>query len=284
MKRMLGMTIASGIFAWGAAAQDGPDQMKIKLEKMAAEAKVISLEGGVMGPAVKGAPYSADEIRENTQTLGDGTRIHNETKTTISRDSEGRVRRETPNSISIWDPVTGTNYVLNPSTMTARKMSMNFVFTKGTNVSVDGEHGQSFSFSYSSAGDDSMVLAKTLQNEVKLTSVARAKAEALSIPGQYTTTIKQSNSAKKETLGTQMMEGVNAEGVRLTTTIEQGAIGNDRPIQSVTERWYSQELQTNVMTKRTDPRNGEEVVKLTNVHRGEPSPVLFELPPGYTVK
>ncbi len=81
-----------------------------------------------------------------------------------------------------------------------------------------------------------------------------------------------------------MMEGVNAEGVRVTTTIEQGAIGNDRPIQSITERWYSQELQTNVMTKRTDPRNGEEVVKLTNVHRGEPSPVLFELPPGYTVK
>jgi hypothetical protein len=282
MKRMLGMTIASGIFAWGAAAQDGPDQMKVKLEKMAAEAKVISLEGGVMGPAVKGAPYSADEIRESTQTLGDGTRIHSETKTTIYRDSEGRVRRETPNSISIWDPVTGTNYVLNPSTMTARKMSMNFVFTKGTNVSVDGERGQSFSFSYSTAGDDSMVLAKTLQNEVNLTSVARAKAEAaVQLPGGA---VFRTNAGKKETLGTQMMEGVNAEGVRVTNTIEQGAIGNDRPIQSITERWYSQELQTNVMTKRTDPRNGEEVVKLTNVHRGEPSPVLFELPPGYTVK
>jgi hypothetical protein len=253
MKRMLGMTIVSGVF-------------------------------GVMGPAVKGAPYSADEIRENTQTLGDGTRIHNETKTTISRDSEGRVRRETPNSISIWDPVTGTNYVLDPKTMTARKMSMNFVFTKGTNVSVNGEPGQSLSFSYSTVVDDSSVHAKVLQDELKTVAVARAKAEAMSIPGQYTTTIKQPNPAKKETLGTQMMEGVNAEGVRLTTTIEQGAIGNDRPIQSITERWYSQELQTNVMTKRTDPRNGEEVVKLTNVHRGEPSPVLFELPPGYTVK
>ncbi len=184
MKRMLGMTIASGIFAWGAAAQDGPDQMKIKLEKMAAEAKVISLEGGVMGPAVKGAPYSADEIRESTQTLGDGTRIHNETKTTIYRDSEGRVRRETPNSISIWDPVTGTNYVLNPSTMTARKMSMNFVFTKGTNVSVDGERGQSFSFSYSTAGDDSMRPCEDLlQDEVKTLAAARAKAAAARLRG-----------------------------------------------------------------------------------------------------
>ena len=90
-------------------------------------------------------------------------------------------------------------------------------------------------------------------------------------------------AGKKESLGTQTMEGIAVQGERLTSTIEAGAIGNDRPISTVTERWYSPDLQAYVLTKRTDPRNGDETTKLTNVHRGEPSPVLFELPPGYTV-
>jgi hypothetical protein len=97
-------------------------------------------------------------------------------------------------------------------------------------------------------------------------------------------TVSQGGAAgsfKAEPLGQQLMQGVTAEGTRSTTTIEAGAIGNDRPIQVVSERWYSAELQTVVLTKRNDPRTGEETFRLANVHRGEPGADLFLLPPGY---
>ena len=77
------------------------------------------------------------------------------------------------------------------------------------------------------------------------------------------------------------MEGVNAEGSRTTSTIEAGAVGNDRPIQVVSERWYSPDLQTAVMTRRNDPRTGEEIFRLTNIRRAEPGAYLFQVPAGY---
>ena len=62
--------------------------------------------------------------------LADGTRIHNESQTQVYRDSEGRMRRETPNEITIWDPVANASWVLNPKTQTARKLPMGtFVYT-----------------------------------------------------------------------------------------------------------------------------------------------------------
>ena|SRR5271157_2928756 len=273
MKLIYGMAIASGILALGGAAQESPTEMKIQLQKLTAEAKVMSVGGGVMGPAVKGAPYSADEIRETTQTLGDGTKIHNETKTTVYRDGEGRVRRETPSEISIWDPAAGANYVLNPKTMTARKMGLNFVFLKTGSAPAGGETKQTFAFTYSTS--------KNGEPPVVVMSGDRVGDGPMVSPGTVKTIRREIGN--KESLGTQTMEGVNAEGERVTSTIEAGAIGNDRPIQTTTERWYSPELQTNIMTRRSDPRTGEEVFKLTNIHRGEPSPVLFEVPPGYTI-
>ena len=70
---------------------------------------------------------------------------------------------------------------------------------------------------------------------------------------------------------------------RMTATIEAGAIGNDRPIQVVSESWFSNELQTMVKSSHSDPRTGQETFELTNINRSEPGPELFEVPPGYEV-
>ena len=86
---------------------------------------------------------------------------------------------------------------------------------------------------------------------------------------------------KPESLGKQMIEGVNAEGTRTTLTIEAGQIGNDRPIKVVSERWYSNELQTMVMNKQSDPRSGEESFRLIGISRTEPASFLFQVPAGY---
>jgi len=89
---------------------------------------------------------------------------------------------------------------------------------------------------------------------------------------------------KTESLGKQSIEGVAAEGTRSTVTIPAGVIGNELPIQSVSERWYSPELQTIVMTKRSDPRFGDTVYRLTNIQRTEQPSSFFEVPSDYSVK
>jgi hypothetical protein len=88
----------------------------------------------------------------------------------------------------------------------------------------------------------------------------------------------------KEQLGKQIIEGVEAEGTRTTVTIPAGDIGNERPIEIVSERWYSPELQLVVMTRHSDPRFGETTYKLTNINRSEPAKTLFEVPSDYTIK
>ncbi len=91
-------------------------------------------------------------------------------------------------------------------------------------------------------------------------------------------------NVQTEKLGKQLVEGVEAEGTRTTRTIPAGEIGNEQPIQIVSERWYSPELQVTVMTRQSDPRVGETIYRLTNIVRAEPAATLFQLPSDYTVK
>ena len=93
-----------------------------------------------------------------------------------------------------------------------------------------------------------------------------------------------SGEVQKESLGTQSINGVNAEGTRITRTIPAGQIGNDKAIQIVFERWYSPDLQIVVKSTRIDPRFGTTTYTLTNVQRAEPAATLFTVPSDYTVK
>jgi len=90
-------------------------------------------------------------------------------------------------------------------------------------------------------------------------------------------------NAVKEDLGKQTIEGVEAQGTRVTITIPTGEIGNERPIEIVNERWYSPELQMDVLTRHDDPRTGETTYRLTNINRAEPVRSLFEVPTDYTI-
>jgi hypothetical protein len=271
MKPIFGIAAALGISVAVAAAQENADKQKFNLQvdvnQMLKGAKVLGVEGAIMGPAVKNAPYQADEIHETTQTLADGTRIHNEIKTTVYRDSLGRVRRESPGQVTIWDPGSGTSYMLNQSNQTAQKMQMamnynvlRYKTAVGDPPPAEGPNVRFFRFPD----------GPTPPPDGQHTIVFRATAGP--------------NEGKKETLGAQIIEGVNCEGTRTTNTIEAGAIGNDRPIQSVEERWYSSDLQVAVTVKRTDPRTGEDTVRVTNIRRIEPDPSLFTVPSTYQMK
>ena len=224
---------------------------------------------------VKGAPYSADATTETTQTLADGNRIHQSTKSALYRDSEGRTRREQTlgeigplttgepiQTIVISDPVAGATYMLNSREKIAHKMpgrgEMFGRIGKMATIKKDAE-----------AGALTRVEGPVEQRfEVR---VARGAP-------------MDSKNVKKESLGTQMIEGVAAEGTRTTMTIPAGAMGNERPMDIVTESWYSNQLHTTVMTKTTDPRAGETVYSLKNIRLAEPSPSLFTVPSDYSVQ
>ncbi|MEQ1646916.1 MAG: hypothetical protein ABL959_25900, partial [Pyrinomonadaceae bacterium] len=97
--------------------------------------------------------------------------------------------------------------------------------------------------------------------------------------GAYTlSTASSKYDVKTEDLGTRDFEGISAEGTRRTTTIPAEAIGNERPIEIVYERWFSKDLGLVVYSKNTDPRFGEQTYRLTNIVRAEPDPSLFAVP------
>jgi hypothetical protein len=86
-----------------------------------------------------------------------------------------------------------------------------------------------------------------------------------------------------ESLGSQTIEGVLAEGSRTTVTYAIGAVGNDRPITTVSETWTSPELKTVLLSKNSDPRNGDSTTRLTNISRLEPDASLFQIPSDYEI-
>jgi hypothetical protein len=284
IRQALGIAAATVVAAGMAAAQDDIGPQFVHMDKMPAQVKMLSVQGAVMGKTVKGAPYSGTEINESTQVLGDGTRIHNESQTQVYRDSEGRVRRETPTDITIFDPVGNASYVLNSKTQTARKLPLGmYVFNTAAG---EGKVVQNFTYrvTLDGKGGDGEPEAKFLAE----TKAMAAELKAAHMGPQTLTVgvdkkVLTHSAGTTEALGKRMIEGVNSDGSRVTTTIEAGAIGNDRAIQSVNERWFSQDLQTVMMTKHTDPRMGEESFRLVNVSRTEPPAYLFQIPASYQV-
>lgn len=246
--------------------------------------------------AVKGAPYSAEVVTESVQVLADGNRITNTSKGMQYRDSEGRTRID--NSISpvgIWapagakemtisninDPVSGDHYMLDHSRKTVVKSSMRHLVRHAgpagevKDVKVEVKHNV-----HSNAGD-----------AVFFTKEAAPPAgDVLVGPGPAVMMFHGATEGgpgpalKRESLGKRVIEGLECEGTRETLTIEAGKIGNERAIQTVTERWYSPKLQQDVLRKTTDPRFGEMTFKLTGVTQVEPPRSLFEIPPDYKVE
>jgi hypothetical protein len=98
-----------------------------------------------------------------------------------------------------------------------------------------------------------------------------------------TATPAHATNSTTESLGSQTMEGVPVDGMRSTRVISVGQMDNDRPFNVVDETWTSPQFHIVVLTKYSDPRMGESTTRLTNIELTEPDPVLFQVPPDYTV-
>jgi hypothetical protein len=86
----------------------------------------------------------------------------------------------------------------------------------------------------------------------------------------------------REALGQKTIESLDVVGSREVTTINAGAIGNEKAEPIVKEFWYSPRLQINVITKRFDPRvSAIQDFEVGNISLTEPDPKMFEPPVGY---
>jgi len=254
------------------------------------------------GKVVKGAPYSGEAVTETIQTLSDGNRIVNRFTSSVYRDSEGRTRREQSlkglgvlgsgeeplQTIFIHDPVASVTYSLDSKSRIAHK-STPFRLELSKRPGGGIATAQRFEFKFkeeSGAGGNVIVTAPHGAGGAPHPGIEHFTMRTEGGTGGTFAfrTSKGSANEVKDQLGKQIIEGVEAEGTRTTVTIPAGEIGNERPIEIVSERWYSPELQLVVMTRHSDPRFGETTYKLTNINRTEPAKTLFEVPADYTIK
>ncbi len=202
------------------------------------------------GQVVKGAPYTATAATESTQVLADGNRIVHKQSGLVARDSEGRTRREE------------TIDRMGPLAMQGNKIV--FIHDPVAKAAYILNPDQQTARVMKHDGPQSMEMQ---QLHRKMRAGMGAKGEQ--------------GDVKTESLGTQQIEGVSAEGKRFTRTIPSGAIGNEQPIVITVETWTSPDLHTLVLQKRNDPRFGETVFRLTNIKQGEPDATLFQIPDNY---
>lgn len=262
----------------------GSSTMQVELPTPVAETPVPLVSGGREGlqtlsfttpdanferVLVKGAAFSADSHTEHFQILADGNRMGRKSVAHIYRDAAGRTRREhelgghtlapdgqPPRLIIINDPVGRVNYVIETQSATAQKMNL-----PPANVMDAMQRAMGGNAPFS-------VLMPTSAARRRM-----ADDEAAAPPPKPV----------KEKLPAQTIEGVMAEGTRITLTIPAGEFDNEQPMIITHEEWYSPELQMIVLMKHGDPRFGETTFRLTNILRGEPVADLFQLPQGYRV-
>lgn len=92
------------------------------------------------------------------------------------------------------------------------------------------------------------------------------------------------SSVTHEDLGQKMIGELEALGSREITTINAGAIGNQRAEPIVKEFWYSPRLGINLVVKRFDPRSSAiQNFVMENVNLSEPDPKTFEPPVNYKI-
>lgn len=240
------MVVVGAIVVTAVSGLAGAQQAITKSPAPQQEA-IPAAPGCRFGTGVKGAPFSADWVRDSIRTLADGTQVSERYVRKMYQDSEGRTREELygregtsqqtadnrPYLVEIFDPVACVRYRLQPR----------------DHVATESDPPRPAPQSRPAAAPPRTRL-----------------------------------DVKHEQLGEQEIEGVVARGTRTTRIIPAGAEGNDGPIEVVNESWYSPDLHRFVLTIINDPRNGAITARLTNIIRDEPPAALFQVPADYTIE
>lgn len=269
------------------------------------EAKVVAEIASSTDKIVKGSPFSADAVSESVQVLTDGNRIVRSSTTKMYRNSEGRFRREMQSSagslfntyfttgegITILDPVAGRRLMLNDELKTVRMSGLAvapgavwMTTPKPGDAAIVERYTALIRAQAAPRAATTDRAAEELAVVSGLRNVAGTPMAPMPpLPPIHGLASFQKYETRTEELGSRDFEGVSADGKRTTTTIPACAIGNERQIEIVYDRWYSNDLQLTVFSEHSDPRFGKQSYKLTNLVRAEPDASLFAVPSGYKV-
>lgn len=213
----------------------------------------FSSTAGYTERVVAGMPYSADQVSENVQTLADGTHIKQPTGIRkVWRDLQGRTREER----QVGYP-----------TRQGEKASFSIVEVR------DPVEGFAYVMDEENKIAHRLVLVEPGTSPRLMTAPVRSAAAVAKAKTESTT----------EKIGPENMEGLLVEGMKSTRTTPVGEVGNDRPLVTTNESWFSKELNVTVLMRTSDPRSGDHTTRLTNVSRTSPDPSLFAPPPSYKV-
>jgi hypothetical protein len=248
---------------------------------------LMEVDPGMRDGPVKDAPFTAEAITTMTQTLADGNRLERSFTSRLARDGAGRLRTEQsiamlgpmalpgepPRMVTISDPIAGVHYMIDEARQVAMRRELRAgppgprpPDGVGAPATPGGPRGPGRGPGPGAPGPPPFGRGP------------------MSGPPMGPPVMAAPPNATTEVLGARDVNGLAAEGTRITVTIAAGAMGNEKPMHLVTERWVSTELRIPVLIIRRDPRLGDTTYRLTNVERGEPSSDLFEVPAGYTVQ
>lgn len=271
---------------------------------------------------IKGAPYTANAISETRQVLSDGNRIERSSTMKLYRDSQGRTRQEQSGGVVfINDVVAGKRYVLNTQRKSARELRHSprmhappvppVPLVSPSTIAppqppkphsqMTPEESRSWAeemrrwgrqLAERMRGDAGHARDGVVTRNVTLNSsgASSSHVEVIRMDGGNAMpplppmAMSPSSAGTTTALGERDFGGVRAQGSRTTWTITAGRIGNKLPIEVVSERWHSPELNLVVLSRYADPRSGERMYRLESISRDEPNAELFKVPADYSLK
>ena len=280
------------------AQQQGANAVQLDSAFGAGQVRIVSTAGmaGLEDKAavVKNEPYEAQAVTEMKQTLADGSHIVQTTTATVARDSEGRTVRvqklgpmgpwksaesSSGNSqtlTTIFDPVAKEHIDYTSDSKIAHVFPMPALPTSTRPVAVAGADS---GLNVSAAG-------ASVENGLTVAGPGPVGAMVQGFTVQARALSPQASKgmeSKTESLGTKIIEGVQASGTRSTRVIPAGTIGNDKDLNITRETWYSAELQLVIQSTQSDPRFGQTTYTLKNIQQGSPDVTLFQVPANYAI-
>jgi hypothetical protein len=208
--------------------------------------------------SVVGFPITATIDAENTRTDAHGKSIVVRFRSKIYRDSKGRTRLEwdmTPLNkppkpgwfaIEIYDPTTRTSLHLQPSTKTASRSHFPAPDEKPQPVCQDSD----------------------------LPKIDPEALAQLPVPAPQVIQIE---------LAHDVVENMVVRRGRESVKPPPGSSTRNPAYATLTDYWFSQQLQAFVLVKRIGPGKSQHTIKLSNISRDEPGVSLFAVPPDYNV-
>ena len=231
--------------------------------------------------------YSGERMKDEAWTGAAGVHSSSFLASREYRDSAGRTRTEqffttarpTPGItaerqtlVTILDPVAGVRYVLDVQNKIAHRQAMppakpaKRAPTSGSNPSpwLIGTYGccGAVNEPVRPASDDPLT---QYGGGLELESLSGAPPQPARPRGKK--------------LGTQIIDGVSAKGIRYT---ENGRSAAGAPLRRTEEIWTSPELHVKILSRDAFPKM-ENTERLTHISRTEPNPALFRVPPEYKV-